>query len=96
MLARYGYSDGSGDYFITLDTDRCNGCGDCVTACPAEVFEVLDEDPNDPLRDEPVAAVTEATKKQLRYACTPCKPAADRPALPCVVACKAGAISHSW
>ena len=23
MLANYGYKDGSGDYFIVLDTDRC-------------------------------------------------------------------------
>ncbi|MBW1829530.1 MAG: 4Fe-4S binding protein [Deltaproteobacteria bacterium] len=54
MLANYGYKDGSGDFFITLDTDKCDGCGDCVTACPNGVFEVVDEDPNDPMREEPV------------------------------------------
>jgi ferredoxin len=44
MLANYGYMDASGDFFITIDTDKCNGCGDCVTACPADVFAVLDEE----------------------------------------------------
>jgi len=33
MLANYGYKDASGDFFITLDTDKCNGCGDCVKRC---------------------------------------------------------------
>jgi len=96
MLANYGYKDASGDFFITIDTDQCDGCEDCVSACPANVFEVLDEDPNDPLRDEPVAAVDGIKKKKLKYECSPCKPSSDRPPLPCEAACKAGAISHSW
>jgi len=67
-----------------------------VSACPAEAFAVLDEDPNDPLRDDPVAVVADDKKKKLKYECNPCKPVSDRPTLPCVEACKAGAISHSW
>jgi len=96
MLANYGYKDGSGEYFITIDTDKCDGCGKCVSACPAGVFEVLEEDPNDPLRDEPVVTVKAEKKKKLKYECAPCKPVGDRPPLPCVAACEAGAISHSW
>ena len=96
MLANYGYEDASGEFFITIDTDRCNGCGDCVIACPAGIFEVVDEDPNDPLRDEPVALVADEEKKKLQYACNPCKPPGNRPPLPCVEACKTGAMSHSW
>ncbi|MBW2016452.1 MAG: 4Fe-4S dicluster domain-containing protein [Deltaproteobacteria bacterium] len=96
MLANYGYSDGSGNYFITIDTDKCNGCGDCVKTCPARLFEVLDEDPNDPLREEPVAVVVDSKRKKVKYECNPCKPLEDRPPLPCVEACSAGAISHSW
>jgi ferredoxin len=72
MLANYGYKDASGDFFITIDTDKCNGCGDCVTECPADVFVVVDEDPNDPLREEPVAMVAEEKKKKLKYECNPC------------------------
>jgi Fe-S-cluster-containing hydrogenase component 2 len=96
MKANYGYSDGSGSFFITLDTDECNGCGDCVTACPAGVFEVIEEDPNDPFREKPIAVVKYEKRKKLKYECNPCKHSANRPPLPCIEACKAGAVSHSW
>lgn len=72
MLANWGYQDGSGDYFITIDTDKCDGCGKCVEACPQGVLEV-GEDPADPLREEPVAFVSEAQRKKLKYTCSPCK-----------------------
>ncbi|MGD9079720.1 MAG: 4Fe-4S binding protein [Desulfobacterales bacterium] len=96
MLANYGYRDASGDFFITIDTDKCNGCGDCVSVCPANTFVVMDEDPNDPLRDEPVAIIADEKKKNLKYECKPCKLVSDRPPLPCIKACSLGAISHSW
>lgn len=96
MLANYGYKDGSGDFFITIDTDVCNGCGDCVPVCPSGCFLVVDEDPNDPLRDEPVAIVSGDQRKKLKYACAQCKPEKARPPLPCVTACTANAIHHSW
>ena len=96
MLANYGYKDGSGEFFITLDTDKCDGCGACVPVCPGRVFLVADEDPNDPMREEPVAVVNDEQRKKLKYVCAECKPAGERPALPCVAACPAQAISHSW
>lgn len=95
MIANYGYKDGSGDFFITIDTDKCDGCEECVNACPAGCFEV-GEDPNDPLRDEPVAMVRESVRKKIKYACGGCKPVTDRPPLPCITACPQAAISHSW
>lgn len=72
MLANWGYQDGSGEYFITIDTDHCDGCGKCANACPEAVLEV-GEDPADPLREEPVAFVSEEQRKKLRFACSPCK-----------------------
>jgi len=96
MIANYGYKDGSGNYFITIDTDKCDGCGDCAQACPQGVFEVVDEDPNDPLRDEPVAVVPEQQRKKIKYTCASCKPVGETPLLPCIAACNQSAISHSW
>ncbi len=96
MLANYGYQDGSGEYFIRLDTDKCNGCGDCVSACPAGAFELRDEDPNDPLREMPVVVIKDSERNKIKYACGPCKPMADRPPLPCLTACIPAAIAHSW
>ena len=95
MLANYGYKDGSGEYFITIDTLKCDGCGACVTACDKGVFEV-GEDQNDPFREQPVALVVDGCRKKINYLCIPCKEGAKRTVLPCTAACKAGAIMHSW
>lgn len=95
MLAHYGYKDGSGEYFIAIDTDKCDGCGDCVPACPYGVLET-GEDDNDPFREEPVAKVTEEHRKKIKYTCAPCKPAAGWTTLPCMEACRPQAITHSW
>ena len=91
MIANYGYKDGSGEFYIAIDTDRCNGCGECVPRCPASVLEMILND-----YDENVAAVTDAQRRKLKYSCAPCKPVSNRPMLPCVAVCKPEAIRHSW
>ncbi len=95
MLANYGYKDGSGEFFITINTDKCDGCGACVKVCSPKVLEIR-EDESDPFREIPVAAVTDAQRNKLKYTCGPCKPVSNRPPLPCMVACKPDAIRHSW
>lgn len=95
MIANFGYKDGSGEYFITIDTDKCNGCGDCVPVCPAGVLEIREND-FDPLSEDKMAAVTEEHRKKIKYSCAPCKPSGYRPELPCVTACEPDAITHSW
>jgi NAD-dependent dihydropyrimidine dehydrogenase PreA subunit len=97
MLANYGYKDGSGDYFIVIDTDKCTGCGDCVAACPAHVL-VLVENEFDLDAENRTIAVAPEHAKTLKYSCAPCKPAASyaTAGLPCVKICEPIAIDHSW
>jgi NAD-dependent dihydropyrimidine dehydrogenase PreA subunit len=95
MIANYGYKDGSGEYFIILDTDKCDGCGKCVEACPASVLEIVPND-FDPIEGGIIASVTEAQRKKIKYTCMPCKPVSGERKLPCVVSCPTEAISHSW
>lgn len=95
MIANFGYEDGSGKYYIILDTDKCDGCGKCVEACPYNVLEVADN-PFDPVEGGQIVIVTEAERKKIKYACMPCKPTSGRVELPCVLACPYQAISHSW
>lgn len=95
MFANYGYKNGSGEFFITIDTDKCNACGKCVEACPAKVLEMI-TDEADPFREIPVAAVTEAHRRKIKYSCAACKPASNRPPLPCMAACQPEVIQHSW
>ena len=93
MKANYGYRDGSGDYFIVIDTDRCIECEHqgCVPACPGGVLEIIEDD-----YEDEVCAVAEEHRKKIKYSCAACKPDTNRPSLPCVIACTPEAITHSW
>ncbi len=93
MKANYGYTDGSGQYYITLDTYKCDGCGDCVQACPTSVLEVV---PNefDIIDGGDIMSVREEHRKKLKYSCAPCKPTTGGGEPPCVTACPSGAITH--
>lgn len=93
MIANYGYQDGSGQYFITIDTGKCEDCAGrwCVYACPRSLFLIEQDD-----YDEEVATIEVSARKKLKEKCAPCKPAAGYDTLPCVQACRPGAVTHSW
>lgn len=93
MIAHYGYTDGSGDFFIVIDTDLCAKCtgGECVPACPPKILDRIVDD-----YDETVCSVKEEARRKVKYACAPCKPVGATVLPPCVAACPAGALRHSW
>ena len=92
MIAHYGYVDASGEYFIVINTDKCDRCGDCVKQCPQAVLEIRTELVD--LEDRSVVAVTDEQVRKIKYTCAPCKP--ETGWTPCVQSCKPGAVSIVW
>jgi ferredoxin len=90
----YGFKDGSGEWFLIIDSEKCNGCGKCVAACPSNIL-LVGENEFDPLGEEIVAAVREEERKKVRYKCAPCKPGYGEISPPCIGVCEPGAISHT-
>jgi ferredoxin len=92
MKVHYGYSDGSGEFYIVIDAAQCDGCGNCVVKCPQKALELqtvmID------LEDKSVAAVKEEHRKKIKYTCSPCRP--DKDEAPCIAACRNRAICNVW
>ena len=93
MIANYGYQDGSGTYYISIDTDHCVACAHhaCSAACPAGLFELMVDD-----YDDEVVHIAEHKRRSLKADCAGCKPVGGYSSLPCLDACNLGAIKHSW
>jgi Fe-S-cluster-containing hydrogenase component 2 len=92
MITHYGYIDGSGEYYIVVDSDKCNGCGKCVEVCPQKALVLVTEFID--LEDKTVAAISEEHRKKISYTCQACKPESNQ--TPCVFACKTKAIKCVW
>jgi predicted CoA-substrate-specific enzyme activase len=91
MKISYGYSDGTGEYYVVLDTARCDACGKCVEACPAAVLEVAGNE-----QGQPKARVKETVRKKIHIACPGHRVCAQSHPLNCQSVCPHQAISHSW
>jgi ferredoxin len=91
MKISYGYSDGTGEYYVTLDSSRCDGCAKCVAACPQSVWEIGRND-----QGQPKAQVKEALRKKLHLACPGYQTCSTQNTLNCHSACPNDAISHRW
>jgi len=91
MKVHYGYTDGTGDYFVTIDSDRCDGCGDCVTACPAGILILTRDDGH-----QPRAELKEEMRNGLSLICPGFHSCSLNNKENCHSVCTMGAISHSW
>jgi len=91
MKINYGYSDGTGEYFITIDTGCCDGCGECVSACPEGIFAVAKDGSG-----QPEAKVKEEARKKLALLCPGFHSCSNTNEVNCHSVCLKGAISHSW
>ena len=91
LKVHYGYTDGTGDYFITIDTGRCDGCGECVPACPSGIFEMVRDD-----NGQPKARVKEAVRKKLAFLCPGFNSCSHDHEVNCHSVCRKDAISHTW
>jgi ferredoxin len=91
MVVHYGYADGSGKYYVSIDAEKCNACGACIEKCPQKILGMesvlIDLDFKD------AAAVLEAQRKKIKYTCAPCHEGKE---IPCVQACEKGAIVATW
>jgi Fe-S-cluster-containing hydrogenase component 2 len=92
MITHYGYCDGSGEYYIVIDSGKCNGCGKCVKLCPKTALEMTTIMVD--LEDKLAAGVTEEHRKRIKYTCSPCKPESGK--TPCMLACEQKAITCTW
>jgi len=92
MIIYYGYRDSSGEYYIIVDSEKCDGCGKCIKQCPQNALEVATMMID--LEDKLVAAVKKEHIKKIKYTCSPCKP--ENNATLCMSACEKKAILCIW
>ena len=92
IITYYGYADGSGEYYISIDTDKCGGCGKCIESCPQRALQLetffID------LEDKTVASVNEEQRKKIKYTCCSCRP--EKNGTPCEMICNSKAIKCIW
>jgi len=91
VISHFGYRDASGAYYVSVDSERCTGCGACVTACPQQALEVVRTMVD--IDEQDVAQVKEPSRRRLAEVCGAC--ASARRFL-CVVACAPRAVGVQW
>lgn len=91
LTAQYGYTDATGEYFISIDTGRCDACGNCLRDCPAGLFTLKRYDDG-----QNKAALKEEYSKKISLLCPGYEKCSITNKINCHQACKTEAISHSW
>jgi len=91
MITHFGYTDGSGKYYVSIDAEKCNACSACIERCPKKILTL--ETVMIDLDFKQAAAVLESERKKIKYTCGPCHEGTE---IPCVRACEKGAIVATW
>ena len=91
MVIHYGYEDGSGQYYVSIDAEKCDACNSCIEKCPQRIL-TIDTVMID-IEDKRVAVVDEAQRKKIQYTCASCHQLKE---IPCVRACAKGAVVATW
>jgi ferredoxin len=94
MMANYGYEDGTGTYYIKINTLSCAKCShkNCVNACPSKLFRIKENDWGDE-----IIVIIDQFRNDLLSLCIDCKSLGDGDNLyPCQRSCDMNSISHSW
>ncbi len=90
MKVQYGYSDGTGEYFISIDNKLCDGCGECAAKCPAGIFKMEKSGTSQ------FAAVKDECRKKLASLCPGTANCPLGAGKNCNSICRVKAITHSW
>jgi predicted CoA-substrate-specific enzyme activase len=88
---QYGYNDATGDYYINIDTGKCDGCGECLSACPSGIYEINSNDSG-----KAVAVVKESVRKKLSILCPGTGNCKGEEKGNCQAVCPGHAITLSW
>ena len=94
MTAYYGFEDGSGNYYIKINTNLCQKCKDkpCINSCPNTLFSKI----NDDYGTETIE-IEAGRQHSIQAACDNCKLVChSNDTLPCHKACPYHAIEHTW
>jgi ferredoxin len=91
MIIHYGYEDGSGRYYVSINAEKCDACNACIEKCPQRIITIdtvmIDID------DKQVAVINESCRKKIKNTCGECH---KEKVIYCAKACSKGAIETTW
>jgi ferredoxin len=86
MIIQYGYADGIGEFYISINSSICNVCCKCINECPEKIFEIYVNEIN-----EKMVKVKDEMSNKIGYICP-----GQNKCGKCVNICELSAIKLSW
>jgi ferredoxin len=91
MIIHYGYGDGSGKYYVSIDAEKCDACNACIEKCPQKIIKI--DTVMVDIEDKSVAVVDENYRRKIKDTCGACHKMQE---INCVKECTKGAIAATW